>query len=873
MLKDSLQQFLTEQFGKLTIDAIDIPTHISSNLNPNFPIRPYQEKAFKYYLQYFGADFENKPKSNHQLLFHMATGSGKTLVMAGLILDLYKQGYSNFLFFVNSTNIIEKTRDNFTNTASSKYLFSNGLIVNGSPIRIQSVRNFQGANPSNINISFTTIQGLHQQLTTPQENSLTLEDFKSQKVVLISDEAHHINVDTRKQRGQMEIIESASWETTVDRIFRVNPRNILLEFTATMDFADENIANKYLTKLAFDYPLKEFRKDGYSKEVSVLQIDSGIMDRAIYAVLLSQFRKKMFLKNGLQVKPVILFKSKTIAESELFESEFVSAIERLEAKTLGKIISNSTDPNIRNFERFLDATNESFENLTLEIKEDFSRQKLISVNSKSDSDEKQIVVNTLERRDNLFRAIFAVDKLNEGWDVLNLFDIVRLYDTRDAKNNKVGKTTVSEAQLIGRGARYFPFRLDETQELFQRKYDSDVSHDLRICETLIYHCTYNPRYLQELNSALQEIGLKPKEAVTQQMTLKEDFKKSSIYENGLIYLNSRRKRDDAEFPSFLDYFSTKNFKSKIVSGRSRLSLAFEQSDVDASISFKKMDLNLRDVGRHVLREAINQNSFFRFSNLHKIFPTLKSVSDFIESDSYLASITVEVSSLYSSLGDLDASEKYSLAVDVLNQIEVVLSGNQTEYLGSYEFTPVSIKEIFRDKEMQFNIDEGSDQEFGVSINNPGRTSYHLDLSSRKWFAYNDFFGTSEEKLLVHFLDKKMKSLETKYRNIYLLRNEKFFKLFNFVNGQATEPDFVLFLEGQGNSNAYFQIFIEPKGRHLVKNDEWKEQFLMSIKAQGKIVQLLANKEFIVWGLPFYTNDDERTFDQIFKEDLKIDQTG
>jgi type III restriction enzyme len=492
------------------------------------------------------------------------------------------------------------------------------------------------------------------------------------------------------------------------------------------------------------------------------------------------------------------------------------------------------------------------------------------VNSKSDSDEKQIVVNTLERRDNLFRAIFAVDKLNEGWDVLNLFDIVRLYDTRDAKNNKVGKTTMSEAQLIGRGARYFPFRLDDTQELFQRKYDFDVSHDLRICETLIYHCTYNPKYLQELNSALQEIGLKPKEAVTQQMLLKEDFKKSSIYENGLIYLNSRRKRDDAEFPSFLDYFSTKNFKSKIISGRSRLSLAFEQSDVDASISFKKMDLHLSDVGRHVLREAINQNHFFRFSNLHKIFPTLNSVSDFIESENYLGSLMVEVSSLYSSHSELDASEKYSLAVDVLNQIEVVLSGNQTEYLGSYEFTPISIKEIFKDKEMQFNIDEGSDQEFGVSINNPGKTSYHLDLSIRKWFAYNDFFGTSEEKLLVHFLDKKMNSLETKYKNIYLLRNEKFFKLFNFVNGQATEPDFVLFLEGQENSSTYFQIFIEPKGRHLVKNDEWKEQFLMSIKTQGKIVQLLANKEFIVWGLPFYTNDDERTFDQIFKEELKID---
>ncbi|NJN33179.1 MAG: hypothetical protein HC817_01930 [Saprospiraceae bacterium] len=69
----------------------------------------------------------------------------------------------------------------------------------------------------------------------------------------------------------------------------------------------------------------------------------------------------------------------------------------------------------------------------------------------------QIQLNTLESADNPIRAVFAVDKLNEGWDVLNLFDIVRLYETRDAKGNKPGKGTAAEAQLIGRGARYCPF--------------------------------------------------------------------------------------------------------------------------------------------------------------------------------------------------------------------------------------------------------------------------------------------------------------------------------------------------------------------------------------------------------------------------------
>jgi len=127
----------------------------------------------------------------------MATGSGKTLMMAGLILYLYQKGYRNFLFFVNSTNIIEKTRDNFLNDTSIKYLFNKHLSLADKKITLQKVDNFQTTDNDNINICFETIQGLHTRLNTPRENSLTYEDFQDKKIVLISDEAHHINVETK----------------------------------------------------------------------------------------------------------------------------------------------------------------------------------------------------------------------------------------------------------------------------------------------------------------------------------------------------------------------------------------------------------------------------------------------------------------------------------------------------------------------------------------------------------------------------------------------------------------------------------------------------------------------------------------------------
>ena len=83
--------------------------------------------------------------------------------------------------------------------------------------------------------------------------------------------------------------------------------------------------------------------------------------------------------------------------------------------------------------------------------------------------EKQIKLNSLEDENNEIRAIFAVKMLDEGWDVLNLFDIVRLYDTRDGRWTRDGKyipgnTTIAERQLIGRGARYYPFKVNKEDD-------------------------------------------------------------------------------------------------------------------------------------------------------------------------------------------------------------------------------------------------------------------------------------------------------------------------------------------------------------------------------------------------------------------------
>ncbi len=102
---------------------IELPTHITSNLKKE--LRDYQKQAIYNYLE----KRQSHPTQKH-FMFEMATGSGKTLVMAGLILECCKQGYQNFIFFVNSTSILEKTKLNFTDSVSSKYLFSENITIN-----------------------------------------------------------------------------------------------------------------------------------------------------------------------------------------------------------------------------------------------------------------------------------------------------------------------------------------------------------------------------------------------------------------------------------------------------------------------------------------------------------------------------------------------------------------------------------------------------------------------------------------------------------------------------------------------------------------------------------------------------------------------
>lgn len=296
----------------------EVPDYVVNNLSPLIKLRDYQEKAFQYTLIYLESDL-SKNKQIH-LLYHMATGSGKTVIMAMDILYYYKKGFRNFLFFINRTNIISKTKINFTKKGSSKYLFNNEIVIDGRKVQIKEVASFSESDPESINICFSTVQGIQSSLSLLHEGRMDISDFEDNDVVLIADEAHHLNSTTAKDKQENE--DNQTWEDTVYQLLLANKNNVLLEYTATCDLRDVNVERKYIDKIVYNFRLKEFREAGYTKEFSNYQSDSSKFTRTLQAIVISEFRKLMFEKNNVSINPVILLKSKTIKDSNDFYNEF-----------------------------------------------------------------------------------------------------------------------------------------------------------------------------------------------------------------------------------------------------------------------------------------------------------------------------------------------------------------------------------------------------------------------------------------------------------------------------------------------------------------------------------------------------------------------
>lgn len=851
-----------------------IPACILEGLAGHIELRPYQKEALEYTITCLDKNMQGNAQTH--LLYHMATGSGKTVMMAALILYYYKQGYRNFLFFVNQTNILEKTRDNFLNTLSKKYLFKDFIRIDGKYVPVEEVSDFT-EDPDGIHLLFTSTQKLHQDLFMPRENGLSVDSFSRQKVVLISDESHHINASTKKPKKD-ERDEAETWEGSVERAFRANTKNVLLEFTATCDLKNPNVERKYKDKIVYNYPLARFRESGYTKDFMNVQTDYEPWERTLMALIMSEYRRALFARLHQDIKPVVLLKLQTIAKNKAFYEKFQEKLAQLGKEEL----LNLSPQNNFWFDQaraYFLRQDPSLRTLTRMLQREFSKEHAMLLDNRNISADKQIAVNSLEDPENPYRIIFTVDMLNEGWDVLNLFDIVRLYETRQSGGKGSSPYTIKEAQLIGRGARYCPFVTDEEDERFRRKFDQDIRNPYRLLETLLFHSRTNSRYIEELRTALKEIGLLAQGDMEERTyTLKTEFKETKAFRQGVIFTNRKVKADKSEIHGMDDKIRHMEVTYRVPEGQGGIYFlldeskkVFEEKPTERTkIILHRMDL--REIPYAVLSHAAESEPEFYFDSLQSRYPNLRSLREFLTSDSYLGRIHI----IIENHSDVVTRDQYLLAArKALSEVSHFLRNMQDHYIGTKEFHETPLRKILRDKTIRFEKKRGDDGH-GYAQSEYG-SHYFVDLKQADWYVFNDNYGTNEEKALVKYFQREVRNLYEMYDEVYLIRNEQFkgLSIYNFDDGRKFEPDFVLLLKKE-HTDTYEvrQVFIEPKGPQLVNADQWKENFLLRLKKEAvPTTKYIMKGTYSVEGLPFYNEEEKRReFDKAFQENIE-DQYG
>ena len=860
-----------------------IPDYINANLT--HILRHYQDEALR---NYHYTQSQIKPSPQH-VLFNMATGSGKTDLMAGLILYLYQEyNYQNFLFTVNTNSVLMKTKDNLVNQNSDKYLYQDKIEIDGKQISVVEVERFPRIQQDNtIYIKLASVQKVSDDLFVVKENTMGLADYERQPVVILADEAHHYSASTKTEKESEN-----TWESAINKILNARneqeQKNLLLEFTATVDFDKEAIYNKYRDKVVYRYPLNQFMSDGYSKKVKRIETSASDEDKMLNVVLLSQFRKYFAYSEGVTstFKPIVLFKSPKVSVSLEANESFNRIIENLNTKDLLTFIrrqklmdSNKSSALSSAYDFYLEKELE-LGKIVQEIKRDFDARNVLNANDTSGNmlEKGQYqALNTLENPNNLYRVVFAVAKLTEGWDVLNLYDIVRI--EKEAGTNKTA--TMAEAQLIGRGARYYPFEIEE-QKSYQRRFDNEASNKQLILETLHYHTMNEPQYLKQLVGSLKQMDLptgEDKKNPPIEIKIKSSFKKTEAYKKGKIYYNEVVSVEDDWFDSIDKYGITHqtsisrslNYGSREVSYQSNVGKSETKS-----ISVDKFD-------SRYIQKAIQRLEFYKFDNLKKYIPLLSSIKEFIYGRKWLNAdelhLFLTVPKEYRSI-DITPDDILNVIIELLKEYEVKFKSGYIKQRGTNKFIGYPIKEYLT------NYNKRVPEYDTMNLFNETMQKIEVYEIEDDFFVYEKAIVNKLEYELIERVKSYVTDLKEKYHKaVYLLRmdenmhresakSEKL-KLHQYGSrmnrsGEVTEthlqgfqPDFILFLE---DSEFYFQIFIEPKGMSGDRfiSELWKQDLLLYMTDNQGEMEFEANEENVrISGLKFYTRGDgQNTMEQL-----------
>jgi type III restriction enzyme len=202
------------------------------------------------------------------------------------------------------------------------------------------------------------------------------------------------------------------------------------------------------------------------------------------------------------------------------------------------------------------------------------------------------------------------------------------------------------------------------------------------------------------------------------------------------------------------------------------------------------------------------------------------------------------------IGLLNAQEKLQLLVGaILPEVRKRIDIYMPREAGSNKFRPVSLAQVFGKEKniylMSFpSIDPATGEKVFISTDERAKAQSDHDnpdlqfnIKGADWYAYSENYGTSEEKKFVKYLASQIDDLHAKYEGseIYLIRNELDYWLYSLKDGRRFSPDYMLIINDVVNQQLYYQVIIEPKGGHIIEQDAWKEEALISLNDDSEVV--------------------------------------
>jgi len=807
-----------------------------------FDFRYYQKQAMAILDMFWNAPIDYYPAKREAIeevdghkipfyCFEMATGSGKTILIAGNVLYLLSKGIKNILILVKGKTIYDKTIREF-DINNRKCIFNKAMTYKYNLITGDNYQN-KSSNydeKADFNLFVFNIEKFFEKsgesgekvmkVTKPWEESVwkdaeghtisMVDFFKSQKLAIITDEAHHY-----QNKVSFEIIKLFYPE-------------LVVEYTATAQVTD---AQRRIQKRAYIYPIKQYIKDGYGKRIRAYgfdpihgsievqdQINDTDKERLVLGIMVHLVKKKSLDE---KLKPVLLLRCRGIPHADAmfkYISEEMPLDEDFVRAAYNRIIQDD-EFNI------IDLAKEhvSIQDLINYIEE--LPQKAFVIHSENRNNK-----DILDKFDNIEsngqQIVVQVDVATEGWNIDNVYTILIL-------TNNHGNVKTYVKQLIGRGLRLWKGvrQLDQSTDKLEQ--EEEILHV--VCAKGSNFGDFVEAIEKELDA---EIEAEPKEksvnntlgsfvTIEKYNDLKLPVNKigNDINDEFLDHINF----DDLEIQKFLDDHEHPKFGKPFI-------------DIMEGATGEERDMETKkEVKVHEARYS-DKELILRESDIEKIINEIIGEQHVLPSSPEVKTKLKEVI-FKINWQHLMFKEKYGedyeffsrrflklLKKHLFNKIEnYFIPINEEDTIGLkqvFQEAPITLKENAETG----NVENVITKERSLRLIADAKKeikSYEVEGFDKSWHRYN-WFESSHELKIGHILDI-IDDVE------FWIRNRREYWLEHHV-GNKYYPDFIVKLKGDNKLDV-----IEVKGEIYIEQSKYNIKVLYELKKSGNNCIFLTDK--------------------------------